>query len=128
MVNREEKEFPYKELTYKIIGAAMEAHKELGCGFLEAVYEEALDREFKRIGLRFNRQEKLDIIYKGEKIKEYEADFIVEDKVLVEIKAMKGLTKMDQAQLHHYLKATHKQIGLLFNFGTASLEYKRIIR
>lgn len=68
------------------------------------------------------------MIYKGEKIKTYEADFIVEDKVLVEIKAMKGLTKMDLAQLHHYLKATNKQIGLLFNFGTASLEYKRIIR
>lgn len=62
MVNREEKEFPFKDLTYKIIGAGMEVHKELGCEFLEAVYEEALDREFRKIGLKFKRQEKLDII------------------------------------------------------------------
>lgn len=128
VVNKQEKEFPYKELTYKIIGAAMEVHKALGHGFLEAVYEEALTREFKRIGLIFKRQEKLDIMYKGEKIKEYETDFIVEDKVLVEIKAIKGLTKIDQAQLHNYLKATLKRIGLLFNFGTVSLEYKRVIK
>lgn len=128
MVNKREKDFPYKELTYKIIGAAMEVHKELGCGFLETVYEEALARELARLGLKFKRQEKLDIIYKGEKVKEYEADFIVEDVVLVETKATKGLTKIDQAQVHNYLKATQKRIGLLFNFGTVSLEYKRVIR
>ena len=128
VANAKGKEFLYKDLTYKIIGAAMEVHKELGHGFLEAVYEEALAKEFMRMGLRYKRREKLDIVYKGEKIKEYEADFIVENKVLVEIKATKGLTKIDEAQLHNYLKATGKRIGLLFNFGMVSLEYKRVIR
>jgi len=128
VVNKREKKFPHKELTYKIIGAAMEVHKELGHGFLEAVYEEALSRKFSRLRLKFKRHEKTDILYKREKIKEYEANFIVEEVVLVEIKATKGLSKMDEAQVHNYLKATQKEIGLLFNFGTISLEYKRVIR
>jgi len=122
------KEFPYKELTYKIIGCAMEVHKELGFGFLEAVYEEALAREFQRGSLKFKRQQRLPIFYKAEHIKNYEADFVVEDKVLVELKASKKLTKIDQAQLHNYLKATGIKIGLIFNFGLPSLEYKRVIR
>ncbi len=122
------KEFPYKELTYKIIGCAMEVHKELGFGFLEAVYEEALARELQREGLKFKRQQRLPIFYKAEHIKDYEADFVVEDKVLVELKASKKFTKIDQAQLHNYLKATGIKIGLIFNFGLPSLEYKRVIR
>ena len=102
--------------------------RRLGHGFLEAVYEEALSRKFSRLRLKFKRHEKTDILYKREKIKKYEADFIVEEVVLVEIKATKGLSKMDEAQVHNYLKATQKEIGLLFNFGTISLEYKRVIR
>ena len=118
----------YKDLTQEIIGAAMEVHRELGSGFLEYVYEEALCYELKLREIYFERQKELDIHYKDFLIqKKYRPDLIVENKVIVEIKATSGLTEIEEAQLLNYLKATKMRVGLLLNFGKKSLEVKRRI-
>ncbi len=118
----------YKDLTQKIIGAAMEVHRELGSGFLEYVYEEALCYELKLKEIHFERQKDLDIYYKNLLIpRRYKPDSVVKNKVIVEIKATQGLTEVDEAQLLNYLKATKLRIGLLLNFGKRSLEIKRKI-
>ena len=118
-------EFLYKELTYAIIGAAMEVHRTLGPGFLESVYEEALAHEFDLRNVGYDRQAKLAVRYKGIVAGEFRADFLVEDKVVVELKAIKVLTEGNEAQLFNYLKGTGYRVGLLLNFGSASLEYRR---
>lgn len=118
----------FEEATYKIIGAAMEVHKILGSGFLEAVYEEALAHEFDLKNIGYERQKTMDVKYKGVIAKQYVADFVVEGKVLVELKAMRNLTELEKAQVQNYLKGTGIRIGLLVNFGESSLKYKRIIR
>jgi len=116
------------ERTYKIIGAAMEVHKELGSGFLEAVYQEALAREFRIQGIPNKVQPIVDIKYKGEVLdKKYQPDFVCYEEVIVEIKAISGLSGIEEAQLINYLKATGLKIGLLLNFGSKSLEHKRFI-
>jgi GxxExxY protein len=114
--------------TYKIIGAAMEVHKELGCGFLEAVYQEALAREFRIQGIPNKAQPIVDIKYKGEFLdKKYQPDFVCYKEVIVEIKAISELSGVEEAQLINYLKATGLKIGLLLNFGSKSLEHKRFV-
>ena len=114
--------------TFRIIGAAMEVHKELGCGFLEAVYQEALEREFKTRKIPFIPQCELRIVYKGVPLnKTYIADFVCYDKIIVEIKALSRMSGNETAQVINYLKASGFEIGLLFNFGARSLEYKRLI-
>ena len=116
------------ERTYKIIGAAMEVHKELGHGFLEAVYQEALAREFKMQGMPNKQQQIIEIMYKGKPLeKKYQPVFLCYNEIIVEIKALSCLTGNEEAQLINYLKATGFEIGLLINFGTKSLEYKRLI-
>ena len=118
----------YKDLTQEIIGAAMEVHRELGSGFLEYVYEEALCHELNLREISFERQKELDIHYKGLLIpRKYKPDLIVKNKVIVEIKATSGLTEVEEAQLLNYLKATKMRVGLLVNFGKMSLEVKRRI-
>lgn len=114
--------------TYAIIGAAMEVHRVLGHGFLEAVYQEALEYELNERKISFKREVSLDIRYKEVVLgKKYVADFIVFDHVVVEIKAASQLTSADEGQLINYLKATGIQKGLLLNFGSGSLEYKRMV-
>ena len=120
-------ELIHGEITEKIIGAAMEVHTILGCGFLEAVYEEGLAHEMFLRKIRFERQRPLSISYKGKRLKEYACDFLVEDKVLVELKAMKRLTEIEEAQILNYLKASGIKVGLLFNFGEKSLRHKRVV-
>jgi len=116
----------YNDLSYKIIGTAMEVHGVLGCGFLEGVYEEAFCYELKLREIKFERQKEIGIYYKDFLLpKKYICDLIVEDKILVELKAKSSLDNVDDAQLINYLKATKFKLGLLFNFGSASLEYKR---
>jgi len=116
------------EKTYKIIGCAMEVHKELGCGFLEAVYQEALQREFKIQGIPHKSQPTIEIKYKGEPLeKKYQPDYICYDEVIIEIKAISALTGLEEAQLINYLKATGLKGGLLINFGSKSLEHKRLV-
>lgn len=112
--------------THAIIGAAMEVHSELGPGFLESVYQEAMAREFKDRSIPFVQQLELPIHYKGERMSTYfRADFICFNDVVVELKAISTLTGVDEAQLLNYLKATGIERGLLFNFGAPRLEYRR---
>ena len=116
------------ERTFKIIGAAIEVHKELGCGFLEAVYQEALEREFRIQGIPFKSQPVIRIVYKGKLLdKTYQPDFVCFDEVIVEIKAIAGLSGIEEAQLINYLKATGLKVGILINFGSKSLQHKRMV-
>jgi GxxExxY protein len=118
----------YKEEVYKIIGAAMEVHKELGCGFLEAVYQEALAIEFKEQGIPFEHEKEIDIYYKDILLeKGYRADFFCFGKIIVELKALSGLNGDHENILLNYLRATEEKVGLLINFGTRSLQYKRMV-
>jgi GxxExxY protein len=114
--------------TYAIIGSAMEVHKEPGSGFLEAVYQEALEREFIYQERPHKSQPQLRIEYKGKPLKKkYEPDFICYDDVIVEIKAMDKLSSTEYAQIISYLKASRFKVGLLINFGSKSLEQKRFV-
>ena len=122
-----EERYPSKELTKGIIGAAMEVHNQLGAGFLESVYEEAMVIELGLRSIRYERQKTLDVLYKGRKVKQLICDFLADGSVLVELKAIKTLTDVETAQVLNYLKATGLRLGLLLNFGAKSLEYKRII-
>ena len=123
-----EEKWLYTGLTQEVIGAAMEVHRELGSGFLEYVYEEALCYELNLRKISFERQKELDIYYKDLLIpRKYKPDLIVDDKVIVELKATLGLTEIEEAQLLNYLKATKIRVGLLLNFGKKSLEVKRRI-
>jgi len=121
-------ELLYKDEVYKIVGAAMEVHKILGAGFLEAVYQEAIEMEFLLRKIPFEREKQLEIWYKGQKLsKHYVADFVCYDHIMVEIKALSALANNHLAQVLNYLKATDNKLGLLVNFGLESLEYKRIV-
>jgi GxxExxY protein len=115
------------ELTREIIGSAMEVHRTLGCGFLESVYEQALAIEFELRNISFERQETIDVLYKGKQAKEFICDFLVDRKVLVEIKAIAQLTNNEEAQVLNYLKATEIKVGLLINFGEKSLKHRRFV-
>ena len=114
--------------TYAIIGAAMEVHRVLGCGFLEPVYQEALAKEFLLREIPFRRQVELPLTYKGDLLAvKYKPDFICYDVVIVELKALDRLSGKEKAQVINYLKATGIERGLLLNFGTIRLEYERLI-
>ena len=118
----------YKEKSYKIVGACFEVHKELGPGFLEPVYQEALSREFMIQKIPNERETTLTITYKDIKLdKKYIADFVCFDKIIVELKALNNLTTEHEAQVINYLKATGFKLGILVNFGSKSLEYKRLV-
>ena len=117
-----------KNEVYQIIGAAMEVHKILGCGFLEAVYQEALELEFQIKKIPYEREKTLQIEYKSNILKkEYVADFVCFGKVIVELKALSNLCDDHYAQIINYLKATDNEVGVLINFGTISLQYKRVV-
>lgn len=118
-----------EELTGKIINACMEVHNELGNGFLEPVYQEALEEEFKLQHIPYERERLLPIVYKGKKLnKEYYADFLCFDKIIVELKSVSILSKSHKAQVLNYLNAADKEIGLLVNFGGTSLKWERITK
>jgi len=122
-------ELVYEDLTEKIIDAAFEVHKTLGCGFLEAVYQEAIEIEYGLRDIPFESQKQLEIKYKGVTLrKKYSPDSLVFSKIILEIKSEAKLTNIDEAQLHNYLKATGFKVGLLINFGTTRIEIKRIVK
>lgn len=122
------KEYPESELTGKIIGCAMEVHRYLGNGFQEVIYQRALSIEMAQQGLQFLREHEMEISYKGEPIGTRRVDFFVEEKIMVEIKAVIQLEDVHLAQAINYLEAYHMEIGLLINFGSRSLQFKRVMK
>jgi GxxExxY protein len=118
----------YKELSYAVVGAAMEVHSILGPGFLEAVYQTALEREMTIRNISFISQKRLPVTYKDLLVGDYVADFVVENKIIVEIKSVIRFNPSHQAQALHYLAATGFHLALLINFGCGSLEYRRIVK
>ncbi|CAG0943379.1 hypothetical protein ANRL1_01320 [Anaerolineae bacterium] len=119
-----------KEEVYAVVGAAIEVHRELGDGFLEAVYQEAIEIELASRGISFESKKPLAIFYKGRQLeKKYEPDLICLGKLVVELKALDRLTKKEESQILNYLKATGFRVGLLINFGsTGKLEWQRFVR
>ena len=115
----------YEELTEKIIGCFYRVYNILGYGFLEKVYENALAVEFEKEGLKFGKQVGIQVVYEEKIVGDYVADFIIGDRVVVEVKALVGVGVTEKAQLINYLKATGKEIGLLLNFGKRA-EVKRV--
>ncbi len=120
-------EYPHQELTQKIIGAAFEVHNELGWGFLEKVYENALRLELEAEGLRVEQQAEIPVTYREESVGVYYADLLVNRSVICELKSAKALASAHEAQLLHYLKATGTKVGLLLNFGRERVDVKRMV-
>ncbi len=117
----------YKDLSYKIIGLAMEAHKELGCGFLEKVYENALMMLLDREKILARQQAPADVYFKGKVIGQYFADILVDNKLILELKTVDVIANIHTAQVLNYLRATGFKLGLILNFGKPRFEYKRLV-
>ncbi|CAA6694076.1 MULTISPECIES: GxxExxY protein [unclassified Lentimonas] len=122
-------EILFKNESYQLIGACFEVYNEMGFGFLEPVYQESLEMEFTSRAIPFNAQQKLQIHYKQQPLKQsYEPDFLCFEKIVIEIKAVKTLNDEHRAQIINYLKATKMQLGLLVNFGhRGELQYERFV-
>lgn len=114
------------EITFKIIGCAMKVHKTLGNGFQEVIYQRCLAIEFRKTGLNFNREKEQTIFYEGTEVGTRRADFIVETNIMVELKALINLEDVHLAQAKNYVVAYDLPVGLLINFGAASLQYKKV--
>lgn len=121
-------QYKHSQITHNIIGCAMTVHNALGNGFQEVIYQRALALEMELQGLRFNREQEMDIFYKQTKIGTRRVDFFVENNVMVEIKAVIKLEDVHLAQAINYLEAYHMETGLLLNFGGRSLDFKRVMR
>jgi GxxExxY protein len=122
-------EFPLKIVTNRIISCAMEVHSALGPGLLENLYEEALEHEFKLRGVQYERQKEIGLKYKGVDIGKHRMDYLVEDRIILELKAVEAINRVHMAQLLTYLKAMNKKVGLLINFNVEMLKdgIKRLI-
>ena len=116
-----------KELSYEIIGIAMKIYNDLGYGFLEKVYENALKNELEELGLKVKQQSPIKVIYHNKIIGDYIADLLVEDKLIIELKTIEKLSKVHEAQILNYLKATEIRVGLLINFSLNKLEFKKLV-
>lgn len=117
----------YQELTGRIIHCCMDVHNELGCGFLEKVYQEALEIVLKEEGINYEREKHLPIQFRGTILQcDYIADFVIDNKVIVELKAVSALDPLFEAQVINYLRATGLQVALLINFGQKDLQIKRL--
>ncbi len=118
----------YKEESYRIIGLCMEVHNNLGPGFLEIVYKDALEYEFKKANIPYQREKQYDVHYKGITLPhKFYADFVVIDKIILEIKSVQGITDEFVAQAINYLKVSNNRLALIANFGELKLNYKRIV-
>ncbi len=122
-----EEQFIHKDLTYKIIGCAMKVHTELGYGFLEKVYENALMLLIAKEDIKAKQQYATPVFFQGKMVGDYTADIFIEDGIIIEIKTVEKMISVHQAQLLNYLKATNTKLGLLLNFGPRKLEYDRLI-
>jgi GxxExxY protein len=121
-------EIIYKEESFKIIGACMEVHKKLGLGFMESVYSEALEIEFKNAGIPYKKEKKLPVLYDDKPLNKYfRADFVCYDSIILELKATKFLIEADYKQILNNIKATNFILGIVINFGDPSLKYRRVI-
>jgi GxxExxY protein len=122
-------EFIYKEEGFKIIGCFYTVYNTLGSGFLESVYQEALAKEFDNNNIPYVREQKLDVFYNEDKLNKYfKTDFICYDKIIVEVKAQRFVTKSDLDQVINYLSATKIKVAYLVNFGASKIYYKRLIK
>ena len=119
-------DYKYADITEKIIGASMRVHVTLGNGFQEVIYQRALAIELEELGIDFKREMEMPIYYKGRRIGERRVDFYVADKIMVELKAIINLENVHLAQAKNYLEAYNIEVGLLINFGAASLQFKRL--
>ena len=117
----------YKELSYQIMAAVFEVYNTLGFGFLEKVYERALLKELCLRGIPVEAQKEIKVFYKGEEVGTYFADLVVNNEILLELKAVESLSNFHKAQVLNYLKATGFKLGLLINFGRERVEYKRLV-
>jgi len=125
-MNANERELLFKDEVFNIVGAAMEVSNELGSGFLEAVYQDALEIEMRNRDIQYESQKEIAIYYKGKPInKKYYADIICYKQIIVELKAIKRISEIEEAQILNYLKATGLPLGLIINFGNFKLEWKR---
>jgi GxxExxY protein len=120
-------EYKYSDITGKIIGSAIQVHKVMGNGFQEVIYQRALAMELTKQKLSFQREVEIPIFYDNQHIGTRRVDFLVENKVMVELKALIQLEDVHLAQAINYLEAYHLEVGLLINFGAKSLEFKRVI-
>ncbi len=121
-------ELIYKEESYEIIGKCMEVHNNLGAGFLEIVYKDALEWEFKKAGIPYEREKKYEVNYKGIILPhKFYADFVVYDKIILEIKSVSSIADEFVAQAINYLKVSNNKLALIVNFGELKLNYKRIV-
>lgn len=119
----------YRDESYKIRGALFAVHNELGCGFLERVYQDALEVEFRLRNIPYEREKTIQVVYKGEPLGEpYRADFVCYGKVIIELKSVSEILDVHRAQIINYLKATKMKLGFLVNFGEESLNIERIVR
>jgi GxxExxY protein len=119
----------YAQESYKIVGAAFEVYNKIGHGFLEAVYQECLELEFRKRGIPYEREKEIKIYYDGQELKQvYRADFVCYGKIIVELKAVSELNEAHHAQVYNYLHATGMKLGILLNFGNSEeLEKDRIV-
>lgn len=128
MITKTQKDLEYiNKLSNRIIGAAIEVHKNLKAGFSEKVYQEALQEEMEQNGIKFEREKAINVVYKNKPIGNQRIDFIVEDEIVVEIKSVERIGDIHIAQTLSYLKAISKKLALILNFGEQRLGIKRVI-
>jgi len=120
--------YPHSDITEKIIGCALEVHKVIGNGYQESIYQRCLELEMLYQGLEFKREFEMELLYKGAKVGTRRVDFLVENQIMVEIKAVIQLENVHLAQAINYLEAYGLNVGLLINFGSASLQFKRVMK
>ncbi|MBI2075097.1 MAG: GxxExxY protein, partial [Candidatus Harrisonbacteria bacterium] len=117
----------YEDITYKIRGSAFAVKKNIGFGHKETIYQKALAEEFNKFGLKFEREKSIDLLYDGKKLGVYRPDFVVEDKILIELKALPFIGQTEEKQLWSYLKSSPYKLGMLINFGGKDIEIKRVV-
>jgi GxxExxY protein len=127
-MNTNKKKILYKELSYKIIGLAMEVYNKLGYGFLEKVYENALMILFKREGIKAEQQVPIKVYFEGKVVGDYVADILIENKIIIELKSVENIINAHKAQVLNYLSATGVHLGIILNFGKEELTFERFVK